>query len=224
MSISVPTVEPIPDTYTPVTRFGAVLIAAMQPWMTLHLAWFCDWVGAMMDPVFGLVMGQGVDDGNTPTVGTYVNGELVTEGYQPGYGALLNPLSPNVDLGFLSNFLGVSIPTGASAETALSLIMAESGLNRATPAAVIAAAKRNLTGTQSVKLIERMYVDGTPSAGHFLLLVRPEEVISESALIAAVNAVKLGGLVWYLIQTDGTTWADETHTWTADALTWAQKG
>ena len=47
--VTVPSVAPIPNTYTPTTTFGAALIDAMGPWMTLHLAWFCDAIGAMAD-------------------------------------------------------------------------------------------------------------------------------------------------------------------------------
>ena len=96
---------------------------------------------------------------------------------QPGYGILLDPsVVPLADAAFLAQFVGVQLPLGVDDPTAQSLIKAESGINRGTDAAVVAAAQRNLTGTQSVYLIRRTYVDGTPNAGWFGLIVRPEEL------------------------------------------------
>lgn len=225
MSITVPQVQPISAAgYEPVSQFGAVLINAMAPWITLHLAWYLDAIGVMVDPLYTLVMDEGVDDGTTPTIGTYdQDGNLITEGYQPGYGILLNPVAcPDDDLGFLAQFPGVVLPLGEDPTTARSLIEAESGLNRGTPAAVIAAAQRNLSGTQSCVLVERTYADGTPDAGWFILQVRPEEIISEAQLIAAVNNVKFGGLGWTLVQQDDYTWAEAINEWTTDTMTWRQ--
>ena len=144
-----------------------------------------------------------MDDGTTPTVGTLVDGELVTEGYQPGYGILLDPsVVPLADAAFLAQFVGVQLPLGVDDPTAQSLIKAESGINRGTDAAVVAAAQRNLTGTQTVALVRRRYVDGTPNAGWFGLIVRPEELPDKAAFTAAINAVKLGGLMWWLVEAD----------------------
>jgi hypothetical protein len=191
MSVTVPPVAPTPDTYTPVTQFGAALINALAPWMTLHLAWVCDAIGVMADPLYTLVMDQG-EDGDP--------------GYVPGYGSLMDPtLAAAEDLPFLGQFVGVQIPVGSSDAAGRSLVIAEAGLNRGTPSAVVAAAKRNLTGTQSVAYFERVYVDGTPNAGWFGLVVRPEECSSVAALTIAVEAVKFGGLRWWLVQTDGWT-------------------
>jgi hypothetical protein len=205
---TIPPVQPISaDGYEPVSAFGAVLISALQPWLTLHMAWFLDAIGVMVDPVYTLVYDQGVDDGTMPTVGTYVGDTLVAagEGYQPGYASALDPQQATAGYGFLGQIVGVQLPTGVDDETAKSLVTAEAGMSRATPAAVIAAAKRNLSGSQSVTLLERTYIDGTPDAGWFVLVVRPEQIINEAALIASVNAVKLGGLMWSLVQTDSWT-------------------
>ena len=96
---------------------------------------------------------------------------------------------------------------------ALSLVTAESGLARGTPASIVAAAKRNLTGTQSAILIERVRPDGVADAYWFQLVVRPEELISQSALIASVDAVKPGGVMWLLVVQDGYTWAEAIKQW-----------
>jgi hypothetical protein len=193
--------------YEPTSQFGALLIAYLWPWLTLHLAWVLDQaIGVVVDPVYTTVLDVGDDDGVTPTVGTYVNGALVTEGYQPGFGVFLNPQAcPAGDLPYLAQFPGVVLPTGADEATSRSLIMEEAGLNRGTDSAVIAAAKRFLSGSQTVQLIPRTYVDGTPSAGHFVLVVDSAEVVSVSGLTAAVNAAKFGGLMWALVQTTGWT-------------------
>lgn len=204
MSVSVPPVEPIPaDGYTPESAFGALLMQYLAPWLTLHLAWVLDaGIGEVVDPFYTLVTDVGDDDGVTATVGTYVDGALVTSGYQPGWGVLLNPRAcPADDLPYLAQFVGVQLPTGADEATSRSLILEEAGLNRGTDAAVIAAAKRFLSGTQMVQLIPRTYVDGTPAAGWFLVVVLASEVISVSGLTAAVNAAKFGGLMWTLVQT-----------------------
>lgn len=200
MSVSVPTVPPIPATgYEFQTTFGAALGEALAPWLTLHLCWLCDAIGAMCDPWWTMIQDQGVDDGTTPTVGTYLDGELVVDGYAPGYGEVFNPsIVPLVAADYLAQFVGVSLPSGVDDTTAQSLIKAESGINRGTDAAVIAAAKRTLTGTQSVALVRRAYVDGTPNGFWQGLVMRPEECPSLDATKAAVEAVKLGGIMmWY---------------------------
>lgn len=232
MSVTAPDAAPIPaDSYTFQTKFGAALGAALQPWLTLHLAWYCDAIGAMASGTAGdgwwdLVTDVGVDDGVTPTVGTYdQHGNLVTTGYQPGYGDVFNPSAvPLIAAAYLAQFVGVQLPQDVDDPTAQSLIKAESGINRGTDAAVIAAAKRTLTGTRSVQVVRRTYVDGSPNGFWFGLMVRPEEVTTVAALQAAVNAAKMGGMMWWLTQTDGTTWNTETHTWSGDTLEWLQKG
>ena len=82
----------------------------MQPWVTEHLAWYLDAIGTMLDLLWVLVMDIGIDDGTTPTVGTLLNGELVTDGYQPGYGSAFNPQIASVGYGFLGRtFLRASL-------------------------------------------------------------------------------------------------------------------
>jgi hypothetical protein len=202
MSISVPPVAPIPaDGYVFQTRFGAALGEALSPWASLHMCWYLDAIGAMGSEFWDLVMDQGVDDGTTPTVGTYVDGELVTDGYTPGYGDVFNPSAvPLVAAAYLAQFVGVALPQGVDDATAQSLIMQEAGINRGTDAAVIAAAKRTLTGTQSVALVRRTYVDGTPNGFWAGLVMRPEECPDLEATKGAVENVKLGGIMmWYAL-------------------------
>jgi hypothetical protein len=214
MSIGIPDAAPISaEGYEPVSVFGAALIDALQPWITLHLCWLCDAIGVAADPWWTQIMDLGVDDGLTPTVGTYVGGELVTEGYQPGYGAALNPsVASGSELQYLAQFVGVQLPTGVSDDNARSLIMEEGGFHRGTPAALIAAAKRNLSGTQSVALLERMNGAGQADAYAFSVVVRPEEVVNQAALITAILDVKPAGLVFTLVQSDAPLLSQYTRT------------
>lgn len=220
MSVIVPDVPPISaEGYQPVSTFGALLINALGPWMTLHLAWVCDGIGVMVDPLWTLVQDHG-NDGDPdflPGYGQLFNVDPLPG--QPGYGA---PTTLTADLPYVAQFAGVQIPQGSDDTTARSLVMAEAGRNRGTPAAVIAAAKRNLTGTKSVTLIERIYVDGTQNAGWAGLVMRPEECPSLAAVQQAVDLVKLGGVqMWYSL-TDAFEWTQAIHTWSADAMTWAE--
>lgn len=199
-TFTVPRVQPQPVTYTAVTVVGGLLMTYLAPWLTEALAWYCDAIGAILDPLYTLVMDQGLDDGSTPTVGTYdANGELVTEGYQPGWGALFNPqVASGGNLGYLGQFVGVPVPAGVPDATARSLVLAEAGRNRGTDDAVVAAAKRTLTGTQTVYYFRRTYPDGTADPGWAGLVMLTSECPSLAATKAAVEAVKLGGIMmWY---------------------------
>jgi hypothetical protein len=142
-------------------------------------------LGGMFDQVWGIVSDQGSPD---------------AVGYTAGWSTLLDPDNcPTQFLPYLGMFVGVYIPPGTADATARSLIKNEAGWARGTAAAIVAAAQRNLIGTQSVSLLER-----TPDPYSFNLVVRPEECQNPAALTAAVNAVKPAGVVWTLVLTD--TW------------------
>ncbi|MDP9024091.1 MAG: hypothetical protein M3N13_01785, partial [Candidatus Eremiobacteraeota bacterium] len=90
---------PIPNTYVAQTLIGARLIESLGPWMTLHLAWLCDGIGASFEEVASIVLDVGFDG---------------QPGYVPGYGKILDPATcPPAQLPFLGQFVGVSIPQGA---------------------------------------------------------------------------------------------------------------
>jgi hypothetical protein len=121
-------------------------------------------LAAPFEQVFGLVM----DQGNDPDAAAWV----------PGYGALLDvDLCPTAFLPFLGQFNGTTIPTGASDAVARAIIRAEAGMQRGTPASIVAAAVRNLVGSRSVALQERTAADGSFDPYHFVLIVRPEELL-----------------------------------------------
>jgi hypothetical protein len=177
-------------------------------------------IGGLFDPVYGIVSNQGFPD---------------DDDYVPGWSVLLDPDNcPAQFLPYLAQFNGTVVPPSTDEATARAIIKSEYGMSRGTglggtytsstyPAggAIVAAAQRNLIGTQSVTLIERMNGSGA-DAYSFLLIVRPEEVISATAVTAAVNAVKPAGIVWTLVQSDSYTWVAAIHTFTADTMTWNQ--
>lgn len=174
---------------TPGTPFTNGVGASLAPWNDPKGNWQAlnAALAAMFEEAYGIVSTSGSPD----APGSYV----------AGYSTLLDPANcPASFLPYLSQFNGTGVQKGTSASDARSIITSEGGFQRGTPAAIIAAAKRNLTGTQSVSLLER-----TPNPYAFVVVVRPGEVTSVSALTAAVNAVKPAGLTWQLVQTNG--WA-----------------
>lgn len=191
MSFTEPRAEPNLTVYMPVSQFGSQLIEHLQPWLTLHLAWLADSIGVMVDPLYGLVMDQGVDG---------------QPGYVPGYGQLLDPaLASGGELAYLGQFVGVQVPAGVDDVTARSLVVAEAGLARGTDAAAIAAAKRTLTGTQTVYYFPRRYSDGTAQAGWAGMIVLTAECASLAVTEAAVRAVKLSGVQMWFAEISGWT-------------------
>lgn len=165
-------------------------------------------LGQMFDQIASIVFDQGSPDD--------------PENYTAGWSNLLSLDTPYPT--YTGMFVGVVIPPGTDNSTARMLLAQEQGFVRGNPSAIVSAAQRFLSGSQSCQLAERVALDGSPDAYHFLLQVRPEEVLNVDSLIAAVNGVKPAGVQWDLIQSDGTTWATETSTWAADTKTWAQKG
>lgn len=196
------------DTYTPVSPSGATLIGYMQPWITTDLAMFLDAVGALFDPTASIVQDVGFDG---------------DPDYVSAYGSIFNvETCPTGDLPYLGMFVGASVPIGSSQATARAIVQGESGLQRGTTASIIAAAQRFLTGSQTVTLYERLGPDGsTPDPDWFVLEVDSSEIISASALIAAVNAVKPGGVMWTFNEVSGYTWDDAENEWEADVFSWA---
>lgn len=125
------------------------------------------YLGALAAPfeqLFSLAMDQGFpDDG---------------EDYIPGWSVLLDvDAAPAQFLPWLAMFNGTVIPAGTDEATARAIIRDEAGMQRGTPGAIVAAARRNLVGSQSVVLLERTYTDGTADPYYFVLVVRPEELV-----------------------------------------------
>lgn len=135
----------------------------------------------------------------------YPAGTPVQLAYFPGWSKLLDPLNcPDQFLPFLAQFNGTNVPVTLDAATARAKIAGESAQQRGTVASVRSAVQRNLSGTQSATILERTGQTG-PDPYHFMVIVRPEEVVDVNALTNAVNDTKPGGIQWTLIQTDGWT-------------------
>ena len=170
-------------------QFTTGVLASTAPWTSSNAAWQAnvEALAAMFEPVAQLVMDSGSPDH--------------PESYVAGYSTLLNvDTCPDQYLPYLGMFIGIYIAPGTDGDVARAIINTKAGWARGTPAAIIAAAQTQLTGTQSCVLIER-----APDAYSFQLIVRPEEVISVMALTIAVNLAKPAGVVWTLVQTDGWT-------------------
>lgn len=186
--------------------FTAGIQASLAPWEDTAGIWqeLNAALGIMFEQTYGLVSDVGSPD--------------QPAGYTAGWSTLLDPTAcPTWALPYLAAFVGAIVPPGTDDATARSLITSEQGMQRGTPAAITSAAKRHLTGTQSVSLLER-----TPDPYSFQLVVRPEEAKSASALQAAVDAVRPAGIRWTLVQADQYTWNQAVHTYAADTITWNQ--
>src|SRR6185437_13628378 len=147
------------------------LLDRLAPWLTPATDPFGDHanfltaVGAMSQPWWSIIMDQG-DDPDDPS-------------WVPGYSLFDVDTCPFAYLAFLGQLVGVppSALIGADDATARSIIRNEAGQKRGTPAAIVAAAQRFLSGTQSCALRERTAASGSADAYHFLLIVRPEEIV-----------------------------------------------
>ena len=201
------------------------VVASLAPWNDPDGHWvnFNTALAAMFEPIAQLVMPQGSPD--------------EPESYRAGWSTLLDPtVCPDAYLPYCAQFVGITIPSGTSAAAARAIIQAEQGFssgqgysgnyttaNGADGGAIVLAAQLWLSGSQSCVLLERTAADGTTADPyHFVLIVMPEQVIDAGQLAAAVTAVKPVGVQWTLIQADGTTWAEATHTWAAETATWDQ--
>jgi hypothetical protein len=113
--------------------FGPLLFANFAPaHQTDALAYYCDAIGiGIVDPVYTLVADVGVDG---------------QPGYVPGYGSLFDPsVCPLVDLPYLAQFVGVTIPDGTDEVTARSLVIAEAGKNRGTIGSIRGSVERSIS-------------------------------------------------------------------------------
>ena len=82
--------------------------------------------------------------------------ELVTEEEAPGWQILLDPdRCPAKALPYLAQFVGARLRPDMDEEQRRSAIKEPEGFGRGTPAAIVATARRRLTGTKFVSLVER---------------------------------------------------------------------
>jgi hypothetical protein len=113
------------------TTFAERAIERLSVWMTPDLERYLRAIGAMFTPLEELTEEVG-SDGET--------------GYLPPYGRIFDPdLCPYDALGYLGQYVGASVPAGASETEARALVKAESGLNRGTRSSLESAIQRSIS-------------------------------------------------------------------------------
>ena len=122
-------------------------------------------------------------------------------------------------LRWLGQFAGVPVTPGdpkdaAWVTKAREEIRQAAGWRRGTPRAIREAAQRHLTGTKTVRMLER---DG--SAYRMTVLTRTSETPNPAATEAAIRAQKPAGIVLAYIVTDLPIWNEGTRTFNAAAGT-----
>ncbi len=194
--------------------FTAAIMEANEPWLNYDysrdLYGYLLSLGKMLDTVMSLVIDQGFQG---------------DENFIAGWGVLLDPdFCPTEFLPYLGSFVGVPIPPGTDDATARAQINAECSEWRGSPGSIVWATQQWLTGTKTVALQERTAADGSFDAYHFVLVVRPSEVVDVTGLTNAVNVRKPAGIQWTLVQADGWLWNQAVNQWQADHMTWDQTG
>lgn len=116
----------------------------------------------------------------------------------PGAPLLDVDLCPDWALPWLAQIVGVSVPSGATADQARALIRDVAGWQRGTPAALRAATQAFLTGSKTVVFRERD--GGDPYALEVVTLT--SETPDPARTLAALLAQKPGGLVLRYRQVD----------------------
>lgn len=117
--------------YAFTSTVGKRLYDGLEPWQTDSLAWYLDAVGVMFQPLADLIYPTGYD------------GQAA---YVPSWGSVFDvDTCPAADLPYLGQFVGVSIPAGASETAARSYVRAEAGLQRGTLASLRSAVERSIS-------------------------------------------------------------------------------
>src|ERR1035441_1965687 len=162
------------------TTFVEGVQASLAPWADPAGNWQAGnaALAAMFEEVYGIVADQGSPD--------------VPASFTAGFSTLLDPTAcPAQFLAFCGAFIGVPIPPGADPVAARAQIIAEQNFGRgqgfagsyttangSDGGAIVTAAQRFLSGSQSVTLLERVESDGTtPDAYHFVLIVLTAQVL-----------------------------------------------
>jgi hypothetical protein len=112
-------------------------------------------------------------------------------------------LSPDWNLPYLGQFVGVRVTPGATPAQARQQIRAEGGFQRGTPGAMIAAVKPTLGLTQYVFLKER---DGDED--HITVVTRTSETPNPAVTLAAAVSQKAAGLILTHVVTSVRTWLE----------------
>ena len=188
--------------------FTSEILNSFAPWTAYdangdHTA-FLQALAGMFEQVWAIVAPQGF-----PGDPSYV----------PSWESLFDPTNTPFPI-WLSQFNGTDVPAGTDTADARSILLAESGFSRGTPAAMIAAAQRNLTGTLFCVLQERTAANGSPDPYHAIVAYHAAECPNVQAMISAVNAIKPAGIQITFEAVSGFPWNTAQHTWNADAFSW----
>jgi hypothetical protein len=145
----------------------------------------------------------------------------------PGWARLLLELDTTARwaLDWAAGFAGLD-PAEYTDDELREAITLPEGLRRGTLDALVAAVARTLTGSRSIRVLERTdpAQPGVDAAYHLTLVVRTAETPDTAATLRAAVRQKAAGLVLHLAVVDGVVW-DEVpagHPWddTAAGVTW----
>jgi hypothetical protein len=119
-------------------------------------------------------------------------------------------LSPDWNLPYLGQFVGVRVTPGGTPAQWRAQIKGVGGFKRGTVAAMKEAVRATLTGTQFVDVIER---DG--DAWHITVTTRSAETPNPSVTLAAAMAQKAAGLVLAMVNTATIIYTEAESRWGA---------
>lgn len=186
--------------------------AALEPVMTPSLSAVCDAWAAMIQPVDSLVMDVGIDG---------------DPDYVPGWGTIFDiDTCPVEQLPYLAQFVGETLPAGATEAQWRQRLRDQPNKNRGTPAGIKAAARLTLSNDDgsignpdaTVVFIERS-ASACPSLPAYGLTVgvRADQCPNPAATEAAIRSNMPAGIVLEYIVSDDPVIDEATRT--IDALT-----
>lgn len=189
------------------TTFTQGVLRDYSPWLNRDSTVYLAALASMFEAVYSIVVDQGDPD--------------VPDLYRPGWSVLLDPEGcPSDFLPFLGQFIGVQVNPGDDPTDARARITERSPWKRGTLAAMTTAAKANLTGSQQLVVLERTAANGTPDAYHMIFEFEAQQCPNVGLLIAAVEAVKPGGIQITYASTQGWAWNEATGEWGQDQFSW----
>lgn len=130
-------------------------------------------------------------------VDDYGRDQLIAGNYAPGWSQMLDlNRCPTEALGWLAQFVGVTLQQGLTDAQQRARIAAVGGWSRGTVASIVAAAQQYLTGTKTVVVRERDpgVVPANPAYG-LTVITRTAETPSSAAVLAAILSQKPAGII-----------------------------
>jgi hypothetical protein len=130
-------------------------------------------------------------------------GEQGQPGWLPPYGKILNPTTcPAAFLPWLAQFVGASVPEGATEEEARAIVLAESGLARGTLGSLEALLRKAL-GTTPFEILERTNPETAANEAYALTIIVPTGHLTNAVYEEAALTIP-AGIVWGVIEREGT--------------------